>query len=306
MFVCFFPDPISTLDAVTAWSLSFLTVVVNALVIIVIWKDPYKQLKGTSNYLILNLALSDLLAGIPGELLFGLSHWLPYTNVTTAAYISMYLAFCASFLTILGLAVERLIVISSPLNSMDYVTSSYLSIGIMSIWSFAILLAFLPILGWPHSLDGYRVLIADAVAIPILLSLLVCYSRIYFIVRKTLYLHLTTPEERREQGLALTESARELEKLKRKERSVTYSVFILVGIFAVCWIPIIVMENINEFCKSCHYKTKYKLSEALVLLHPLLNPIAYSLRTVKFRGALLKIYKGCFCPQPIANRRAIV
>ena len=304
MFVCFFPDPISTLDAVTAWSLSFLTVVVNALVIIVIWKDPYKQLKGTSNYLILNLALSDLLAGIPGELLFGLSHWFPYKNVTTAAYISMYLAFCASFLTILGLAVERLIVISSPLNSMDYVTSSYLSIGIMSIWSFAILLAFLPILGWPDSLDGYRVLIADAVAIPILLSLLVCYSRIYFIVRKTLYLHLTTPKERREQGLALTESARELEKLKRKERSVTCSVFILVGIFAVCWIPIIVMENINEFCKSCHYKKKYKLSEALVLLHPLLNPIAYSLRTVKFRRALLKICKGCFCRQP--NRRAIV
>ena len=304
MFVCFFPDSVSTLKAGAVWSLSFLTVVVNALVIIVIWKDPYKQLKGTANYLILNLALSDLLAGIPGELLFGISHWLPYKNVTRAAYIFVYLAFYASLLTILGLAVERLIVISSPLNSMDYATSSYLSIGIMSIWLFAILLAFLPILGWPHSLDDYRVLIVDAVVVPILLSLLACYSKIYFIVRKTLYLHLTTSEERREQGLALTESARELEKLKRKERSVTYSVFILVGIFAVCWIPNIVMGNINEFCKSCRYKTEYKLSEALGLLHPLLNPIAYSLRTVKFRRALLKICKGCFCRQP--NRRAII
>ena len=165
-------------------------------------------------------------------------------------------------------------------------------------------MAFLPVIGWPDSFDGYRVFIADAIAFPILVLLLACYSRIYFIVRKTLYLHLTTPEERRDEGLALTESAREMEELKRKERSVAYSVFILVGIFAVCWIPIIVMENIKGICKSCHYKKEVKLSQALVILHPLLNPIAYSLRTAKFRRALLKICKGCFCTSP--DRRAIV
>ena len=273
--------------------------------IVVICKDPYKQLKGTANYLILNLALCDILVGFPGEFLFGLSHWLPYENVTGAAYIFTYLAFCASFLTILGLAVERLIVISPASNSTDYLTSSYLSIGIFSIWILATLLAFLPVIGWPDSLYGYRVFIADAIAFPILVLLLACYSRIYFIVRKTLYLHLTTPEERQDEELALTESAREMEKLKRKERSVAYSVFILVGIFAVCWIPIIVMENIKGICKSCHYKTEMELSHALVILHPLLNPIAYSLRTAKFRRALLKICKGCFCPNP-AYRRAIV
>ena len=145
-----------------------------------------------------------------------------------------------------GLAVERLIVISPASNSTDYLTSSYLSsTGIFSIWILTTLLAFLPVTGWPDSFDGYRVFIADAIAFPILVLLLACYSRIYSIVRKTLYLHLTTPEERRDEGLSLTESAREMEKLKRKERSVAYSVFILVGIFAVCWIPIIVMENVK-------------------------------------------------------------
>lgn len=299
-----FPDPISTWGTVAAFSLSFLTVAANASVIIAIWKDPYKQLKGTANYLILNLALCDFLVGLPGELLFGLSHWLPYEYVTGAAYIFTYLSFCASFLTILGLAVERLIAISPSSNSTDYLTSSYLSIGIFSIWILATLLAFLPVIGWPHSFDGYRVFIADAIAFPILVLLLACYLRIYFIVRKTLYLHLTTAEERRDERLVLTESAREIEKLKRKERSVAYSVFILVGIFAVCWIPAIVMENIKEICKSCHYKTEVKLSQALVILHPLLNPIAYSLRTVKFRRALLKICKGCLYLN--TDRRAIV
>ena len=241
-----FRDLISTWKAIAAFSLSFLTVIaVNASVIEVIWKDSYKQLKGTANYLILNLALCNLLVSLLGELLFGLSHWLPYENVTGAAYIFTYLTFCASFLTILGLAVERLIVISPASNSTDYLTSSYLSKGIFAIWILATLLAFLPVTGWPDILDGYRVFIADAIAFAILVLLLACYSRIYFIVRKTLYLHLTTPQERRDEGLALTESAREMEKLKRKERSVAYSVFILVGIFAVCWIPIIVMENVK-------------------------------------------------------------
>ena len=249
--------------------------------------------------------MCDLLVGIPGELLFGLSHWLPYKNFTRAAYVSISLAFYASFLTILGLAVERLFVISSPLNSTDYLTSSSLSIGILSIWLYATLLVLVGVLGWPHSFNGHRgIIIADAIAFFISVSLLACYSRIYFLVRKTMYLHLTTPEERRELGLALTESARELEKLKRKERSVAYSVFILVGIFLVCRIPIIVMENSKEFYKSCHYNTELEISEALLILHPLLNAIAYSLRTVKFRRALLKLYKGGFCPQP--NRRAFV
>ena len=192
-----FPDLISTWKAIAAFSLSFLTVIVNASVIVVIWKDSYKQLKGTANYLILNLALCDLLVVLLGELLFGLSHWLPYENVTGAAYIFTYLAFCASFLTILGLAVERLIVISPASNSTDYLTISYLSKGSFAIWILATLLAFLPVTGWPDSFDGYRVFIGDAIPFPILVLLLACYSRIYFIVRKTLFLFNNTRGETR-------------------------------------------------------------------------------------------------------------
>ena len=263
--------------------------------ITVIWKDPLKQLKGTANYLIANLAISDLLVGIPSELLFGLLHWIPNNNVTRAAYTAMYLGFYASFLTILGLAVERLIVISLPLNSAGYLTSSHLALGIMSIWLFAGLLAFLPLLGW-DSCDSYRVFASDVIIVPILVLLLACYTRMYILVRKALYLDIATPGESLEERQVLTESAREVEKLKRKERSVAYSVFILVGIFAVCWMPIAVLENINELCRSCNYKLP--ILESLGFLHPLLNPIAYSLRTAKFRRALWTICRGLYSSNP--------
>ena len=277
--------------------------------ILLILKDPFKELRGTANYLILNLAVCDLLVGVPCELLFSLLHWYPNNKVMiVAAYTIMYFAFYASFLTILGLAVERLIVIESPLNSAGYLTSSYLALGVITIWLFAGILAFLvPILEW-DSVSSYRTVIADAFYIPITIVVLACYTRIYFLVRKSLYLNMTTSEERGKEGQALTQSARDLQRLKRKERSVACSVFILISVFTVCWMPFMVVENINEFCASCNYKLEMWL--CLVLLHPLVNPIAYALRTAKFRKALRRVLKESCINQNIRTngspRHAIV
>jgi len=107
-----FADQDSTAHAAVFLSLSVLTVVLNALVIISIWKDPFKNFEGISNYLILNLAVSDLLVGIPAELFTALLHWFPYESVMQVVDITSALGFYASGLTILGLAVERMIVIS--------------------------------------------------------------------------------------------------------------------------------------------------------------------------------------------------
>ena len=280
-----------------------MTVALNSLVIIAIWKDPFKELKGSANYLILNLAICDLLVGFPGELLLGLLHWFPNNNVTLTAYTIMCLGFYASMFTILGLAVERLIAISCPLNSADYLRPSYLKLGIISIWIFAGLMAFIMIMAW-SSLHIYELYIVDSIGIVIMLSLLACYTRIYLLVRKTSYLDITASEEKKSEGICLTENAREIEKLKRKERRVALSVFILVGIFAVCWIPAIILENINAFCSSYHYRLH--VVKPLVLLHPLLNPIAYSLRTVKYRKALQGLFHRSPTRRQVSPKRAIV
>ena len=302
-----FSDPVSLTGAIVLLPLSVLTAVGNSLVIITIWKDPFKQLKGTANSLILNLAVCDLLVGIPGQFFFALLHWVPGNQIIiTAAYTTIYFGFNASALTILGLAVERLIVISSPLNSADYLTSTYLAIGILSIWFFAGMLAFLPVLGW-DSIEHYRLFISDAIGFPIMIMLCFCYQRIYFLVRKNLHQDLSTGPECAERQ-CLTVNASNIEKLKRKERSVAYSVFILVGLFAVCWIPTFVLQNVNEFCDSCisqHYDYIQSYIEAsTIFLHPLVNPIAYSLRTVKFRRALWRVILNC-CSRE-SPRRAIV
>ena len=266
--------------------------VLNSLVIITIWKDPFKNLKGIANYLILNLAVSDFLLGKPGMLLFALPHWFPHNSaLKRAADITLHLVCYASGLTILALAVEQLIIISFPLRRADYLTYSSLTLGMLCIWLFPGFLAFLPVHKW-DSFDRYRVVSADAVVTLIIISLFACYARIFILVRKGLYRDLTTEVECEERQ-CLTENAKEREKIKRRERRLAFSVFILVGLFVVCWTPVIVLENVNEFCRVNTVSATQMISEvlrSLLLLHPLVNPIAYSLRTVKFRRALWRIF----------------
>ena len=269
-----------------------LTVVFNSLVIITIWKDPFTSLKTISSYLILNLAVSDFLVGIPGMLLFVLSHWFPddreKTGLKKASDAIVHLVYYASCITILALAAQRLIVISFPLKSADYLTYTHLKLGIICIWFFAGLLAFPPLLS-RDSFVCYGIVIADAFVFLIIISLFACYRRIFFLVRKRLYRDLTTEAWHERQSL--TRYAREREKIKRSERTVAFSASILVVLFVVCLTPVIVLENLREFCRNCRESANFRMALSILpMLHPLANPIAYSLSTVKFRRALWRIF----------------
>ena len=266
-----------------------LTAALNALVIITIWEDPLKNLKGIPNYLILNLAVSDLLVVIPAELLFALLHWYNVKGVAQAADMSANLGFYASVLTISGLAVERLIVISYPLKSPDYLTYRNLTLGILCIWLLAGLIAILPVLDW-DSISRNRVIISDSLGNLIFYLIVGCYARIFFLVRKGSHPDLMTGvgcEERQ----FLTENAREREKIKRRERSVMRCGAILVGLLIVCWAPYHALRDVAVYCgESCVIPDALTtIANILALLHPLVNPIVYSLCTRKFRRALCKI-----------------
>lgn len=104
--------------------------------------------------------------------------------------------------------------------------------------------------------------------------------------KKDFYLDITTVEERRTEGEALTENARRKENVRKKERKLSRTVFTLTTVFLACWIPDFVFDNLNKAC-SCF---KFPVLQALlVALPPLLNPLCYSLCTAKFRRALLKL-----------------
>ena len=271
--------------------LSLLTAVLNALVIITIWKDPFKNLKGIANYLILNLAVSDLLMGTATELLIVLGHCYPCEGVEQAAYMTWHLGFCASGLTILGLAAERLIVISYPFKSANYLTYTNLTRGILCIWIFAGLRAIVPVFKWV-SIEKNNIIISDSLYIPMLALTVACYVGIFLLVRKGSNRDLTT-EAGCDERKRLTENAGDREKIKGRERSVMRCVAILAGLLIVCWTPGIVVANIARFSgkRSLVPNLLMSIAHGLMYLHPLVDPITYSLSSRKFRLALWKIIR---------------
>ena len=259
--------------------------------ILVTWKDPLKELKGTrTKYLILNLAICDLLSAMPGMLLVGLYSLFPANNhLQNAAITTLRLANVASCLTIVSLAVERLIVISFPFKSARYLTARYYTLWIISIWFSACSEAFIMLIREENNLACTAYIIDDVVGLGIIIIVLACYLRIYFLVRKSLYRSITTQEERPTESQDLIQNATRMERIKRKERSVARTVFIMSAIFVACWIPVIVMQNMDKSYASF----KFGFWEVLLSsLHSLLNPLAYSLCTPKFRRALLKIWRS--------------
>ena len=288
----YFLDKVSFSGAVVLFCFCVVTFTLNATVILVIWKDPYKELRQTAaNFLILNLAVCDSLVALTSEILLGLLHWFPDDHsLKHAAYTFTSAAFFASILTMACLAVERLIVIASS-STMAHFTSRKRVFVFLTIWLLAGILALPPVTGWEFFEKHHVFYIADIICIPITILVFACYTRIYFLVRRQLHLDITTSEERLLEGQPLTENSRLMQKVKMKERSVAFTVFILVLLFTVCWIPVSIVSTINKFCNSSDYKSAMYYTGYLVFLQPLLNPIVYSLRTAKFQKALWRVVK---------------
>ena len=275
--------------AITAFALSFFTVFGNLLVVIAIVKDPYKELKTIPNYLILNLAVCDLIVGIPCEFLIGLLHFYPtWRGLYFVVYTSLYFAMVASSLTILTLAFERYVMVEAPLKSKEYLIYSHPRLSIVYIWLIAMGVALLSLLNHCNEKE-YRLIITDAIGIPTMLFVFLIYSRIFYLVRTFIRQDLEESTSSERQSLLGSENL--TENIRKRERKVATSVFLFVGAYFLCWAPCFVMENV--FYKATPDYPVVDFVRFLGLLSSLLNPLIYALRYDKFRKAIHAIFRSC-------------
>ena len=277
--------------AVTAFALSFFTVFGNSLVILAIVVDPFKELRTIPNFLILNLAVCDLIVGIPSELLLGVLGYHSSQTLYFVAYTSLYVSMVASALTILALAFERYIMVEMPLESKEYLIHSHLKLVIVYIWLIAGCVALLSLLNKCNEVE-YRLVITNAIGIPTMLFMFVIYARIFYLVRRWIRQDLKTNSISESQNLLGSEDLSD--NIRRRERGIAFSVFLFVGVFALCWVPCFVMENVFYFYKaenrSNSLTTAADWARFLGVLSSLINPLIYALRYEKFRKAIRAIF----------------
>lgn len=279
-----------------------ISVVGNTLVLLAIYKND--KLKTVTNTFIASLALADLLVGILVSPLAALSYlglpqnymWCVFTNSVVVVLTQI------SIFNLCAIAVERFIAIKSPYFYQQHLTIKTAVIISVIAWVGGIIVGFVPMFGWnlgPMADNKCAfVSVIDMkymvyfnffgfVLTPLVIMFLI-YLYIYMIVRQQLIkiaaLERTNQTDQRKQSLNFS-----------KEVKAAKSLAVVIGMFAVCWLPIHILNSITLLCKgeNCQYHLNLLLA-AILLSHinSAINPFLYAIGNSQFQVAFKKMFCG--------------
>ncbi|KAG8441316.1 hypothetical protein GDO86_006882 [Hymenochirus boettgeri] len=256
----------------------------NMLVLISVWRN--KKFHSAMFFFIGNLAFSDFLTGcayianilLSGEVTFTLTPVQWFIREGTA-----FTTLAASVFSLLAIAIERHVaIIKVKVYSRD--RNCRMVLLIAACWIISIVIGGLPILGWncinhmnvcstvfPLYSKKYILFVVTIFTV-ILLSIVILYVRIYFIVRSS-HAELAGPHT-----LALLKT-----------------VTIVLGVFIICWLPAFIILLLDVSCKvkECWILYKADYFFGVATLNSALNPIIYTLRSKDMRKEFLRVLCCC-------------
>uniref|UniRef100_A0A8C2Q887 Sphingosine-1-phosphate receptor 3a n=1 Tax=Cyprinus carpio TaxID=7962 RepID=A0A8C2Q887_CYPCA len=284
------PKSTGTYERVFIICICTLIVLENITVLLALWRN--KRFHSRMYFLIGNLALSDLLAGVvyvvniftSGRNTFFLStgQWLLREG-------SMFVALSASTFSLLAIGIERHMTMVR-LRPCETTGRGRLLALLGACWAVSVLLSALPSLGW-NCLDRFHTCstvlplydksyIAFCISVfsALLAAIVVLYVRIYLLV---------TSSGRR---VSSRPSDRSLVLLR--------TVVIVLGVFVACWAPLFLLLLLDVGCSPERCPVLYKVNWfiALAVLNSALNPLIYTLSSREMRAAFFRVLCCCCCP----------
>uniref|UniRef100_A0A8D0B5Y9 Sphingosine-1-phosphate receptor 5 n=1 Tax=Salvator merianae TaxID=96440 RepID=A0A8D0B5Y9_SALMN len=276
-------------DAIVFLVVCTFIVVENVVVLLAIWRN--KKFHSPMYYLIGNLTLSDLLAGVAytANIIMSGPNTLKLTPVQWfLREAGVFVTLAASVLSLLAIAIERHItMIRMRLYHGGKKGRMFLLVA--ASWLASVLLGVLPILGWncmenlPECstvlplYSKHYILFCITVFLVILVTIVVLYARIYRMVKFN--------------GQRLGTLRKGMLKKSQKYMALLKTVTIVVGTFIACWLPLFLLLLLDVSCQaqtcSVLYKADYFLG--LAMINSLLNPIIYTLTSKDMRRAILRL-----------------
>ncbi|KAJ3601611.1 hypothetical protein NHX12_032579 [Muraenolepis orangiensis] len=266
-------------------------VVENAVVLLAIWKN--KKFHVPMYYLLGNLTLSDLLAGLTYMVNIFTSG--PNTlSMTPVMWFlregGVFIMLAASVISLLAIAIERHVTMVR-MKPYQGAKQGRMFALIAASWVLSVFLGVLPILGWncigrlaqcstvlPLYAKSY-ILFCVTVFSGILMSIVVLYVRIFHIVKSNT------------QRLGPGQQRKGLARKSQKYLALLKTVTIVLGVFIACWLPLFIFLLLDFFCKAKECKVLLKAEYFLgtAIFNSLLNPIIYTLTSKDMRRAILRL-----------------
>lgn len=264
-----------------------LIVLENVTVLLALWRN--KRFHSRMYFLIGNLALSDLLAGVAyivnnftsGRRTFFLTpvQWLAREG-------SMFVALSASTFSLLAIGIERHMTMVR-LRPCETAGRGRLLGLLGACWLVSVLLSALPSLGWnclnnmsscstvlPLYAKSYVAFCISVFSV-LLVAIVILYIRIYRLVTSSGRRVSSRPSER---SLALLRT-----------------VVIVLGVFVMCWTPLFFLLLLDVGCSPQRCQVLYQVEWfiALAVLNSALNPLIYTLSSREMRAAFFRLLCCC-------------
>ncbi|TRY87972.1 hypothetical protein DNTS_012961 [Danionella cerebrum] len=270
------------------------------------------NLQTITNFFVVSLAVADIAVGLLA---------IPFAVTISTGFCSHFhgCLFIACFVlvltqssifSLLAIAVDRYIAIKIPLRYNSLVTGGRAK-GIIAVcWILSVVIGLTPMLGWnrrvaagtnsscPNGMTeclfegvvtmGYMVYFNffGCVLIP-LFAMLAIYARIFMAARRQL--------RQMEQKLVHLNGHASRSTLQ-KEVHAAKSLAIIVGLFAICWLPLHIINCFTLFCPLCDRAQDWVMYLAIILSHAnsVVNPFIYAYRIRDFRHTFRRIIRQHF------------
>ena len=247
----------------------------NSFAIIVFLTERLNQKR--TCFLLINLAVADLLVGISEPIVLATGKFEKMTTVTgeekRLTYPSSSLQLLASSTSVLFLALislERAYAVLRPLRHRVANTRVYIY-SIITVWVVGLCMAGLSLLSMFYKKVDRRYFIVSIQVCLFIALLVICAS--YVKIRNRL--RSTSAEIEPHSNQSIEHSLR-----------LSRTLFIVIAVSLVFWLPAFIVYTIKELCPKCVSPTVHWLVNALHLANSMVNPFVYTFRMPIFKDAL--------------------
>ncbi|XP_039873783.1 adenosine receptor A1-like [Simochromis diagramma] len=272
-----------------------------------------RKLRTVTNYFLVSLAVADICVGaiaIPCAILtdIGMPRHNLYLCLLMLSVLIMFTQ--SSIFSLLAVAVERYIAIFMPFRYQVLMTPRNAVLVILTTWILAFLIGLVPLMGWhktpPDTGYCFFVLVVDmtymvyfnffaCVLTPLVIMFLI-YAQIFVTVKQQVR-RITSEQSGRGDGQIRTAAS------MRREMKTATSLFLVLFLFTVCWIPLHIINCFLLLCPRCYVPLELLLT-AIILSHAnsAVNPFLYAYTMTAFRDTFKAIFMCC---RTVVDREAL-
>ena len=272
--------------------LSATIVIGHALMLIVLWKDPYKRFRTPATLLVFGMVLANFLSGVsasPLLIYFVIASCTAmniskFETLANAASFLLYWTTSVSYLSMLGLSLCQYIGVKIPHKNAELVTKKTTSTFLATITFFSLLIPILLPLGVsPSTVEKLQLHIAFQLSTFLLCALYAALGIEY----------LRQVKRARECNLNV---AKGTTCVRVRDRNFTRANLMLLACVSVLSVPIMISWHLSVygeklFSSKTSEWTSGAITIAIFLLKIGLDPFIYCLRLTIYRRAFKRIFK---------------